>query len=51
MLRKLRMLAFVLVGGGLLLQTTTGCDQILAPVLAQVLTAVLSSVVSGALAT
>ena len=51
MLKKLRMLAFALVGGGMLLQTASGCDQIMAPVIAQIITAVISAVISGVLAT
>ena len=51
MLKKLRTLALVLVSGGMLLQTASGCDQILAPVFAQIITAVISAVISGVLAT
>lgn len=48
MLKKLRMIALVALGGGVIFQTT-GCDAFIAPVLAELIGSVVSSAISGAL--
>ncbi len=45
--RNFRVTVFILLCGGTLLQTTTGCDTILAPVLSTLATTVISGLVSN----
>lgn len=49
--QKLRTIALVTLCGGTLLQATTGCDSVIAPLLSSIVTTVVTGAVSGFFAT
>jgi hypothetical protein len=44
---KLRMMAFVALCGGTMLQASTGCDTVMEPIISSLVTAVITGVVSN----
>jgi hypothetical protein len=49
MLKKVRTFALAALCGGMLFQTSTGCDSVIAPILASLISSVVTSAIGGAL--
>jgi hypothetical protein len=50
MLKKVRTFALVVLCGGMLFQTSTSCESIIAPIISSLISSVVNSAISGALA-